>query len=157
MFEVKIPGFGELKIEHIVFDLNGTLVVDGVLSDETAYLASLLKEIYGLKYTLITAATRGIPEEIAEKIGAEINVINGDEAIAKEEYIKNLGKERVCAIGNGANDALMLKTAALGICVLGEEGASKEAIINSDLVVRSIEDALRLFLHPKRMIATLRR
>lgn len=157
MFEVKIPGFGDLKIEHIVFDLNGTLVIDGVLNEEIAYLASLLKETYELKFTLITAATRGVPNEIAAKIGAEIKIITGNEALAKEKYVKSLGEERVCAIGNGANDALMLKTAALGICILGEEGASKEAIINSDIVVRSIEDALRLFLHPKRLIATLRR
>jgi soluble P-type ATPase len=31
MIHLSIPGFGEYRIEHAVFDFNGTLAVDGVL------------------------------------------------------------------------------------------------------------------------------
>ena len=51
----------------------------------------------------------------------------------------------------------MLKEAALGICVLGGEGASREAIANADLVALHINDALDLLLKPDRLVATLRR
>ncbi len=31
MFELDIPGFGLIKLEHLVSDFTGTLSVDGVL------------------------------------------------------------------------------------------------------------------------------
>jgi len=68
-----------------------------------------------------------------------------------------LGKEKCVAIGNGANDVLMLKQSAIGICVIGKEGASSEAVQHSDIVVYDINDALDLLLNPKRIIATLRK
>lgn len=156
MFEVKVPGFGDLKINFVVFDLNGTLTTDGQVSDEVAFLAGMLKEMYGFKYFIVTAATRGIPEDVARKIGAEIRVVEGNENEEKKRFVEELGREYVCAIGNGANDISMLDAAALGICVIGSEGASPQALLHSDIVVKSIEDALKLFLHPKRLVATLR-
>ena len=70
--------------------------------------------------------------------------------------LKRLGKGKTICIGNGSNDAAMLKEAAIGICVLGKEGASVRALINSDLVVTDINSALDLILHTDRLIATLR-
>jgi soluble P-type ATPase len=156
MFVVSIPGFADLKIRYLVLDLNGTLVNDGVLEEETAFLAKLVRDTYNLKLYIVTAATRGLPVEIAKKIDAEIKVIEGEEALEKEKFVLSLGSENVCAIGNGSNDALMLKTAALGICILGDEGTSVKAMMNADVMVKSINDAFRLFLHPKRLIASLR-
>jgi soluble P-type ATPase len=63
----------------------------------------------------------------------------------------------VVAIGNGANDAAMLSTAALGIAVLGPEGTARESIEAADVVVTSIEIGLDLLLNPRRLVATLRR
>jgi soluble P-type ATPase len=63
----------------------------------------------------------------------------------------------VVAIGNGANDALMLEHAALGILVMGGEGAAVEALLRARVVVTDICEALDLLLFPKRLIATLRR
>lgn len=157
MFELQIPGFKEIKIEYLVFDLNGTLTVDGAIDDEITFLVNMVSEIYGLKVYIATAATRGIPLNIAKKLNAEIKVVKANEAEEKVKFITELGSNRVCAIGNGANDVLMLKEAALSICVLGEEGAYPEAIYVSDIVVKSINDALKLFLHPKRLLATLRK
>jgi soluble P-type ATPase len=50
----------------------------------------------------------------------------------------------------------MLKESRLGICVLGPEGTSSEAISNCDLVISNINAALDLLLNPERLIATLR-
>jgi soluble P-type ATPase len=62
----------------------------------------------------------------------------------------------VLAIGNGANDAVMLREAALGIGVIGEEGCASSLIKEADLIVKSINDALGIVLHPERLVATLR-
>jgi soluble P-type ATPase len=59
------------------------------------------------------------------------------------------------AIGNGSNDQLILKEAALGIAVLGDEGLSASAIKSADIVVKNIQSALDLFLKPRRLITLL--
>lgn len=156
MFELDIPGFKNLRIKYLVLDLNGTLTVDGELDEEVAYLIELLKTTYGLEVFVLTAATRGYPEKIARKLQAQVKIVQGREAEAKRKIVEELGAESVCAIGNGANDAGMLKAAALGICVLQSEGAASQALLRSDVVVSSICDALRLLLHPYRLMATLR-
>jgi soluble P-type ATPase len=60
------------------------------------------------------------------------------------------------AIGNGRNDALMLKRAALGIAVVQTEGAATAALLAADLVTPGIIEVLDLLLHPDRLRATLR-
>jgi len=74
----------------------------------------------------------------------------------KLRVVESLDPSRTVAIGNGSNDHLMLKEAALGVAVLGDEGISASAMKNADVVVKNISDALDLFLKPKRLIATLR-
>ena len=59
-------------------------------------------------------------------------------------------------IGNGANDALVLEAAALGIVVLGPEGASSRALRAADIVCSAVTDALDLLLDPTALAATLR-
>jgi soluble P-type ATPase len=61
------------------------------------------------------------------------------------------------AIGQGANDSLMLKEAALSICVISAEGLSTEALLAADLVMPDINTALELFEKPLRLIASLRK
>jgi len=62
----------------------------------------------------------------------------------------------VVALGNGNNDALMLRATRLGIAVCLREGCSKKAIEASQILVKSPIDAIDLLLLPKRLIATLR-
>jgi soluble P-type ATPase len=50
----------------------------------------------------------------------------------------------------------MFFIAGLKICVLGPEGASTGVLASSNILVRSPEDAIRLLLNPRRLIATLR-
>jgi soluble P-type ATPase len=63
----------------------------------------------------------------------------------------------VAAIGQGANDAVMLKEAALGICVLSVEGAAVETLLAADLVLPGIFPALELFDKPLRIVSSLRK
>lgn len=67
-----------------------------------------------------------------------------------------MGSGNVVAIGNGSNDGLMLAKAALGIIVLGPEGAAVKALQQADVLVKDINDGLDLLLYPKRLVATLR-
>ena len=59
-------------------------------------------------------------------------------------------------MGNGRNDALMLKEAALGIAVIQEEGGAVETLLAADIVTHSVLVALDLLLNPLRLTATLR-
>ena len=74
----------------------------------------------------------------------------------KRNVISKLGVRTTAAIGNGKNDALMLKESILGIVVCQLEGASTMAINAADIVTTDINNALDLLLHPLRLIATLR-
>ena len=86
-----------------------------------------------------------------------MEVISRDrEAEAKVSYIQSLGTEKTVAVGNGRNDRLMLKDAALGIVVIQTEGTAVEALSAADLVVPGILEALDLLLHRRRLKATLR-
>ncbi len=48
----------------------------------------------------------------------------GNEAEQKCGLLKKLGASQTVALGNGANDALMLRKACLGICVMQGEGTA---------------------------------
>jgi soluble P-type ATPase len=110
-----------------------------------------------LKIHILTANTFEKACAELEGIGCEIHFIKGKNLdIQKEDYIKNLGVEKVVALGNGMNDRRMLKTARLGIAVTEGEGCAVEALIAADIHVRSVKDGLDLLLNPKRCKATLR-
>jgi soluble P-type ATPase len=80
----------------------------------------------------------------------------GDQTEAKAEIIRAFGIAHTAAIGNGMNDEAMLREAAVGILVVGPEGAAVRSLLAADLVVGSIEDALDLLRFPKRLVASLR-
>jgi soluble P-type ATPase len=68
-----------------------------------------------------------------------------------------LGADQVIAIGNGSNDAAMLREAAVGIAVLGPEGLALDALLAADVAAPDILTALDLLRDPARLIATLRK
>lgn len=158
MKEVKItvPHYKTLVIRHVVLDYNGTLAEDGELKEA----AKLLLNDLGLHYELhvITSDTFGSVKAQLDSFDVTIRVLSSDDHTAeKEAYINELGSEHCAAVGNGNNDAMMLKKAVLGIALIGDEGCSTQTLLNSDIVCSSIEDALRLLLNEKRLIATLRK
>jgi len=153
---IEIPHFKTLDISHLVCDYNGTIAKDGVVLPE---IKTLFKEL-SRDYTLhvITADTFGSVISQLEGYGAQIKILSStDHTAEKADYIRALGEERCIAVGNGNNDTQMLKTAAIGIALLGDEGCSKDALLNADIICKSIGEALALALEPKRLIATLRR
>jgi soluble P-type ATPase len=156
MIELKIPGRGTLQLEHLVSDVNGTLAVDGILPDGLPRALNSLRD--RLNIHLLTADTHGRQERIDFQLGLKaIRIEPGNEARQKAEYIERLGAERVIAIGQGANDAEMLKTAGLGVCILSVEGTALATLLSADLLVPDIFSALELIEKPLRIVASLRK
>ncbi|HLG61310.1 MAG TPA: HAD hydrolase family protein [Ktedonobacteraceae bacterium] len=152
MIRIDIPQRGSYELHHAVFDINGTLAVDGVPLVEVADRLETLSA--HLSIHLLTAGSHGNLQEIEDVLGYPLQKINTGED--KVDYVKKLGPESVVAIGNGANDAGMLKIAAIGIAVLAGEGVASSALQAADVLVSSPIHAIELLLLPKRLIATLR-
>lgn len=156
MLELDIPGRGNLKLEHLVFDVNGTLAKDGRLLDRVPKRLANLRNLFNIY--LLTADTYGRQEAIDALLGMRsTRLLPGGEDHQKANFIHNLGPEKVIAVGQGANDSEMLKAAAIGIAVMSEEGLALPALMNVDLVAANIYDAFGLLENPARLIATLRR
>jgi P-type E1-E2 ATPase len=156
MIELNIPGRGTFQLDHLVCDVNGTLAVDGRLIPGVQKALLALRD--RLELHLLTADTHGAQERIDRRLGLQgIRIPAGDEAQAKAKYVKELDAKHVVAIGQGVNDRGMLEQAAIGICLLSQEGLATEAMHASDLIVTDILIALDLLEHPMRLVATLRR
>jgi len=156
LIQVDVSGWGSLGLEYLVLDLNGTVALDGEVIPGVAERLSALST--SVSILLATADTHGRAGEIGERLGVDLLYIErGHEAAQKQALVERLGAGRVAAVGNGANDAGMLATAALGIAVLGPEGLASKALQSADVVAGRIEDALDLLLRPRRLMATLRR
>jgi P-type E1-E2 ATPase len=156
MIELHIPGRGILELHYAVFDVNGTLAVDGQL---IAGVEPLIDQLRGkLEVRLLTADTHGKQAEIDGQLRLTADRLKpgGREREQKAAYVRALGAQQVVALGNGANDVDMLNTAALGIAVIGPEGTAYEVLAAADVVTHHIFDAIGLLLSPTRLIATLR-
>lgn len=155
MLEINIPGFRKIEASHLVLDYNGTLAIDGtMIPGVKELLNSLATE---LAIHIITADTFGNITGNMTGINCTLDIISRDsQQEQKAEFIESLGSNSVIAMGNGMNDSLMLKNAALGIAVIQKEGACLKTIENADVVCISIVDALELLKNPLRLIATLR-
>jgi P-type E1-E2 ATPase len=156
MIELNIPGRGRLQLEHLVCDVNGTLALDGTLPVGMVRTLNALKD--RMMIHIISADTLGNLQSIERQLKIHAIRINPqEEAEQKAAYVRELGAEHVAAIGQGANDAQMLKEAAIGICVLSLEGTAIETIMSADLVIPGIFEALELFDKPLRMVSSLRK
>jgi soluble P-type ATPase len=155
MIRIDIPGWGNMEIENILLDLNGTIATNGKIPLDVREKIDLLSE--KVTIYILTADTQGTAEEEVRGMNADmIKIAEEDSKNRKFEFLKTFDFEKTVAIGNGNNDQLILKEAALGIAVLGDEGMSASAMKNADVIVKNISDALDLFLNPKRLVATLR-
>jgi len=156
MIELNIPGRGRLQLHHLVCDVNGTLAVDGQLLEGLARPLTALRD--RLTLHLLTADTHGRQHIIDQQLNLQaIRIQPGAEELQKAEYIHRLGPEMVIAIGQGANDAEMLRLAAVGVAVLSKEGTAVETLFAADLVVPDIYKVLELLENPLRLVATLRK
>lgn len=153
---IEIPGHEPLEIHNLLVDFNGTLAQGGNVSAETLELVRKLSRDF--RICVATADTRGNASAECASLPVEILELapGVPKDAAKLQLLEEMGIESTVAFGNGRNDALILAKAALGVCVMGEEGAHKMAIAAAEVVVGTIVDGLRLIAEPKRLIATLR-
>ncbi len=155
MIEIDVPGYQILRLEHLVLDYNGTLAVDGRLIDGVA--ASLGTLAASLDIHVLTADTFGKAAAALEGTACRLSILPKEaQETGKLAYVRRLGRDATVCIGNGRNDRLMLKEAALGIAVILGEGAAVETLMAADIVCTDILFALALLTHPLRMTATLR-
>jgi P-type E1-E2 ATPase len=157
MLELEIPGLRTLHLEYLVLDVNGTLALDGRLLAGLAERLSALKS--NLQLHLLSADTHGGLAAIGQQLEVPaVRLRPGESEVEqKAEYVRQLGAGSVVAVGNGANDVGMLREAGLAIVVLGPEGLATAALEHGVVLAASPHDALDLLLHPKRLVATLRR
>ena len=155
MIEIDVPGYRTLRLAHLVLDYNGTLAVDGRLADgvDTA-LNTLSKSV---SVHVLTADTFGKAKAALEGVSCRLSILSKErQDEGKLAYIRQLGVEQTVCMGNGRNDRLMLKEAALGVAVILGEGVAVETLLAADVVCTGILSALALLSHPLRMVATLR-
>ena len=155
MLTIDIPGNKVLKLSHLVLDYNGTLAVGGSVITGVRERLNTLAEL--LTVHVITADTFGKAAENLKNINCHLTILDkGNQQQQKADFIKKLGEQNTVAIGNGLNDALMLKEASLGIAIIQQEGAAFKTLQSADVVINNITDALDLLLNPMRLKATLR-
>lgn len=158
MISCVIPGRDTIEIHHLVCDLNGTLTLEGELLPGVADALSRLKD--KLEIHIVSADTFGRLPQMRAVLGESVRHFHtlqaGSEAEQKLEYVEALDASTVAAIGQGTNDRLMLKGAALGVYVISPEGSALETMLSADIITPDILRALELFLNTTRLKATLR-
>jgi len=155
MFSLKIPGLGQIRLEHLVTDFTGTLSVDGKL------LPAVKETLNGIadavKIHVLTADTFAMARAELADVECDIHILDGERHdLQKEAFVERIGAEHVMALGNGNNDRLMLKAAKIGIAVCLPEGCARDAVDAANILVTSPLDALQLLAAPNRLKATLR-
>jgi soluble P-type ATPase len=156
VIHVHVPGRAHFSIEYLILDLNGTIALDGKLIRGVRERVVTLSR--NVTILVVTADTNKNAEGLLRDLPVTLyRIEEAQEDERKGGLVRERGKEVTVSVGNGCNDVTMLREAAIGICVMGGEGASAEALMASDLVATSITDALDLLLKPNRLKASLRR
>ena len=106
-----IPGRPELELEHLLLDVNGTLTNRGRLIDDVAARIAALRSSVAIY--LVSADTFGTLAQMTELL--QVSSVTARSGEDKLRQLDQLGRERCAVIGNGANDALVLAAAALGL------------------------------------------
>lgn len=148
---LEIPNREPLTLTHVVFDLNGTLTVDGELIPGVLERFPNVCQRY--QCWLVSADTLGRAEHWASALQVPLTVVATGED--KANFVKTL-EGGVVVVGNGSNDVAMFRCASLGIAVVGPEGASGKLLRHADVVMPSITEVFNFLLNPKRMMSTLR-
>lgn len=155
MLAIAIPGFGDLELEHLVLDYNGTLAIDGkLIPGVREALVALAEQV---EIHVVTADTFGCAGNELAGMPVKLTIIPlASQADAKLAYVEKLGAQCVCAVGNGRNDRKMLAAAAVGIALVQLEGGAGEAFAAASVIAVDVNDALNLLRCPARLTATLR-
>ena len=149
----QVTGVGEIEINTIVLDLNGTLTVKGVVPDGVRERLAKLKEL-GINVILYTGNQRGNADEICSELGITFSVAKTGED--KEKLFLQLDVETTAAIGNARIDLGKFKHAKVSVATLQAEGIHTGILNEVDVIVPSINDALDFFIDPDVFGATMR-
>jgi soluble P-type ATPase len=145
-----------LEIDFILIDFEGTLAADRRVHPKAKDKLNLLAK--RAKIYILTQEKKERVAEALRKVNVEIIYLTeGDSSKKKLDLLRQLGATRTVAIGGGADDGTVLDEAVLGLCVIGKEGASSEAVKHADVVFTDILDTLDFLLRPLRQKATLDR
>jgi len=155
MIKLEIPGFGAVKLKHLVSDFTGTLSFNGTL---ISGVKEKMNEIADhLTVHVLTSDSFGSAKAELKDVKCDVHVLEGEyHDLQKEEYIEKLGATSVVAFGNGNNDRKMLRVARIGIAVTEGEGCAVDILMAGDVHIAGINNGLDLLLNPKRLKATLR-
>ena len=149
-----IPGHEQFEIKTIILDLNGTLSVAGTVSEGVKPRLGQLRGI-GFTVLLFTGNTRNDADDLAADLGIEWRIAKSAED--KRDLALDLEPKTCASIGNGLIDLELMKIVKLRVVTLQAEGVHIQTMLNSDIVVPNINDALDLFIDEQRLIATLRK
>ncbi len=156
MISIQRSGMENLDIHYVLIDFEGTLAMDSRVHPKAKEKVNLLSKratIY-----ILTKSNREKVEKSLRKMKVDIvYVTEGDASQQKLNVLQRLGPHLTAVIGNGLDDLQMMDQAGLGMCVIGKEGSSAEAVAKADLVVTNVLDALDFLLKPLRQRATLGR
>jgi soluble P-type ATPase len=154
MIPIQRPGQEPLEIDFILIDFEGALASDRRVHPKAKDKINLLSK--RTKIYILTKEEKERVEEVLKKVKAEIIYsTEGESSQKKVDLVRQLGATRTVAVGNGTDDGPMMEEAVFGLCVIGKEGASSEAVKNADVVFTDILDALDFLLKPLRQKATL--
>jgi soluble P-type ATPase len=154
MITIQRPGQEPLEINFILLDFEGTLASDRRVHPKAKDKINLLSK--RAKIYILAKEEKERVEEVLKKVKAEILYLTeGESSQKKLDLLCQLGVTGTVAIGNGVDDGPMIGEAGFGICVIGKEGASAEAVKNADALFMDILDALDFLLKPLRQRATL--
>lgn len=140
---LNIPGSGILEIKTIILDLNGTLAIAGMVPAGVKDQIEALKS-KGMRIVLLTGNTRNDADELAAELSIEWKLTKSAED--KRRLALELDPDTCASIGNGLIDLELMKTVALRIVTLQAEGVHIQTLLNSDIIIPTINDALDLFL-----------
>ncbi len=150
----QVPGVGEIELNTIVLDLNGTLSVNGVIPDGVKERIDKLKQL-GFSIVLFSGDQRGTAGAICKDL--QIQLIRCGTSIEKEIAMDQLPGDKTVAIGNARIDIGTFKKAKIRIATLQNEGIHREILDYVDVIVPSINAAFDLLIDTDSFCATMRK
>jgi soluble P-type ATPase len=90
MLEIKIPGYADLFIEHLVLDYNGTIAIDGIPLPGVLEILSELSR--SLNIHVITADTHGSVQDQLQLENISVHILEeGNQCEQKKVFVTQLG------------------------------------------------------------------
>ncbi|KKU52860.1 MAG: hypothetical protein A3H69_02085 [Candidatus Sungbacteria bacterium RIFCSPLOWO2_02_FULL_47_9] len=148
-----IPNSETIELKTLILDLNGTLTLQGRIIEGVGERLAKIRE-KGLRIFLLSGDTRGNAKEVADELNIElVKASTGEE---KRTVALELDPTTCAAVGNGLIDAALFHVVKLSIAVMQAEGVHTKSLMEADIVVPSILNALDILIDENSLIATLR-